>query len=424
MNGKSSAELEREAESVRAEVSRTAESLRERMTPGQLVDQAMDYLRHSDTAISLNTLKTQVRDNPLALAVSAAGLAWLMMGPRTSHADNGGEHASHSSWSGGWSGFRSPFGGRRSSGGWDRHDSEERWRGGMSDSGFGDSMRDAASGAGHSMHETASGVGERMRSAASGTGETMRNAASGAWETAGNMRDSISEGMSHAGHTTARAGRAARHQASSMAGGVQHTFGSVLEREPLILGALGLAIGAAIGAMLPSTRFEDETFGEQGDRLRRGAKNAMREGFEGAKDVAKEAYRSGAEAADEEGLVPEDGKPLAEKVSATVAAGAEAAKAKAAEKMGGSSDSSGRNQASSEGPSGRGSQGESAGTRSGTTAGRAQSGGSGTGEKIASTPKEPPRPGSSDPVTTDEAGHTTSSSSEGPARTSPFPPRT
>lgn len=431
MNGKSSAELEREAENVRAEVSRTAESLRERMTPGELVDEAMDYLRHSDSAVSLNTLKTQVRDNPLALAVAATGLAWLMTGSRTARADGSDGHASHSSWTSGWSGFRSPFGGHRSSrarewsDGRDWPDDEEYRRSGMSD-GYGSSMRDAARGAGDTMRETASGAGEAMRNAASSTRDTaanMRDRISEGMSRASEGVSRASEGMSRAGHATARAGRAARDQTGSMAGGIQHTFSSLLDREPLILGALGLAIGAAIGAMLPSTHVEDETFGEQGDKLRRGAKDMMREGYEGAKDVAQEAYRSGREAADEQGLTPKDEKPLADKISATVAAGAEAAKAKAAEKMKSEGDTSADGKSASAPPSGAGGTAGASERASGTSGERPKDTG-GAGEKLASTGKNEPRPGGPAPMTTDDAGHTTSSSSEGPARTSPFPPRT
>ncbi|HLT39306.1 MAG TPA: DUF3618 domain-containing protein [Enhygromyxa sp.] len=48
-----------------------------------------------------------------------------------------------------------------------------------------------------------------------------------------------------------------------------------LEDDPLVLGALGIALGAALGAGLPRTRIEDQTFGEARDELASKAKRAV-----------------------------------------------------------------------------------------------------------------------------------------------------
>lgn len=40
-----------------------------------------------------------------------------------------------------------------------------------------------------------------------------------------------------------------------------------IEDDPIVLGALGIALGAALGAGLPSTRIEDEKLGEKRDEL-------------------------------------------------------------------------------------------------------------------------------------------------------------
>ena len=80
MNERSAAELEREAEAARARVADTAESLRSKMTPGQMVDEVTGYMTGGDTGAALRNIKNQVRDNPLPLALVGIGLAWLMMG--------------------------------------------------------------------------------------------------------------------------------------------------------------------------------------------------------------------------------------------------------------------------------------------------------------------------------------------------------
>ena len=80
MSDQSAASLEREANAVRTQVADTAEKLRDKMTPGQMIDEVADYFRNSDGSLALGNLKTQVRDNPLPLALVGAGLAWLFLG--------------------------------------------------------------------------------------------------------------------------------------------------------------------------------------------------------------------------------------------------------------------------------------------------------------------------------------------------------
>ncbi|RVB86015.1 DUF3618 domain-containing protein, partial [Mesorhizobium sp. M7A.F.Ca.AU.002.04.1.1] len=83
MTEKSAAELEREAEAARARVMETAESIRGRMTPGQLLDEFTGLFSGGESSAMLANLRTQVRDNPLPVTMVGAGLAWLMFGSGT-----------------------------------------------------------------------------------------------------------------------------------------------------------------------------------------------------------------------------------------------------------------------------------------------------------------------------------------------------
>ena len=80
MNAKSSAELERDAEVARANVAETADAIRSKMTPGQMIDEFTGMFSGGDGQATLSTLKGQIRDNPLPLTLVGAGLAWLMLG--------------------------------------------------------------------------------------------------------------------------------------------------------------------------------------------------------------------------------------------------------------------------------------------------------------------------------------------------------
>ena len=68
------------------------------------------------------------------------------------------------------------------------------------------------------------------------------------------------------------------------------------------MAALGLAVGTAIGAMLPSTTIEDEQFGRYRDKLGDAAEDFVDKTLNSAKEVAAGAYETVKEEADRQGL--------------------------------------------------------------------------------------------------------------------------
>jgi hypothetical protein len=101
-------------------------------------------------------------------------------------------------------------------------------------------------------------------------------------------------------------GASAYGGASRMGSGLSRSVSDILDREPLVLGALGLALGSAIGALLPRTEIEDRYFGETSDRLRHQAEEMAREKVERGKSVARAAYESGKSEAQSQGMVSSD----------------------------------------------------------------------------------------------------------------------
>jgi hypothetical protein len=65
-----------------------------------------------------------------------------------------------------------------------------------------------------------------------------------------------------------------------------------VEDDPIVLGALGIALGAALGAGLPSTRIEDEALGEKRDELAAKAKQVAEQIHQEAKQVADETMQA------------------------------------------------------------------------------------------------------------------------------------
>jgi hypothetical protein len=82
-----------------------------------------------------------------------------------------------------------------------------------------------------------------------------------------------------------------------------------LQGHPLLMCAVALAAGAAVGMLLPSTSAEDGLMGETSDRLTGRAKRAGRELWGQGKDIAtraiQEAVDTTAKEIEREGLSPD-----------------------------------------------------------------------------------------------------------------------
>jgi hypothetical protein len=281
MNDRTSAELEREAEATRERMADTAESIRRKLSAGQLIDEFSDWVTGGDVAGGMRKLKSQVADNPLPVALIGVGLAWLAFG-----GGSGGQRT-------GTVGYRSGAGTASSA---------------MSAASSG--TRSAAG----AVSDTVGGMADSAKSAASSVSETVGGAVDSLSETADRLRHKMLTGTGHV---------------SNRVGGAASDLTDFVGREPLVVAALGVGIGAAIGAMLPATEFEQEQFGPAADRLGREAKAKLEEtvdqGMESARKVADETYEALKEEADREGLVPGKGKSVGERVGDTIKAAADKA---------------------------------------------------------------------------------------------------
>jgi hypothetical protein len=79
---------------------------------------------------------------------------------------------------------------------------------------------------------------------------------------------------------------AAMLQAERMGRDVVRNPGQMMEEHPLVAGAVAFALGAAVGAALPSTEVENRTFGAERDRLMDDAARLLRQERETAMRVA------------------------------------------------------------------------------------------------------------------------------------------
>jgi hypothetical protein len=77
------AAIERDLRATRARLDSRLSELSQRLSPGQIVDEALHYMRSSGGADFTRNLAETVRDRPLPVVLAALGIGWLMMaGPR------------------------------------------------------------------------------------------------------------------------------------------------------------------------------------------------------------------------------------------------------------------------------------------------------------------------------------------------------
>jgi hypothetical protein len=74
---KEPSDMEQEINSTRERIGRTVEELEQRLSPGQLVDQALGYARDHGGDFASN-VASSIRRNPLPMIVTGLGILWLI----------------------------------------------------------------------------------------------------------------------------------------------------------------------------------------------------------------------------------------------------------------------------------------------------------------------------------------------------------
>lgn len=367
--------VERDLDHTRARLDATIDALQDKLSPGQIFDQAVAYLKEGSGAEFSRNLVHSMRDNPLPVTLVGIGLAWLMIaGPRREEAERrdygydearrrdyttpdygaaGRRYTEHypqpvlpdttASTYAGTGTYAETGGTYQAESGGDYEDLATRAReagerlqreenetteafeervyaakgstlgltrnAGETMSAFRERVDGALSTAAERfrrMREQAaaavSGMAERGRSAASGAYDYGRSAASGAY----GYGQSAASGAYGYGQSAAAGARDSADYAARQAREMSMRTASYLQDQPLVLGAIGVTVGAALGLLVPPTRYERELFGGVREAMRDQARAAAGEVGERVSRVAEAVVGTAQEAAQREGLVGTD----------------------------------------------------------------------------------------------------------------------
>jgi ElaB/YqjD/DUF883 family membrane-anchored ribosome-binding protein len=136
------------------------------------------------------------------------------------------------------------------------------------------------------VREGISSVSDAASDASAGLKEKIGSTTEGATRAMHDMRDAVNS--------------SARH--------VTGAFTNLLHEQPLILGVLGLTLGATLGAIVPETDTENRLMGGTRDALKDKASSIASEQYEKVKAVAEKTVETVKDYAAEQGLIAEDVK--------------------------------------------------------------------------------------------------------------------
>ncbi len=321
---RSTAEIERDIERERAELQDTLHEIRDRYSVEAIAKQVGRQLQEHGGDIGRSVMQ-QVKANPIPLAITGIGLVWLMAGGTRSN-QGYDRHADYGYRDRTIRGSDRDF--RRSEFGPEYYDDDEfGWEEeeGDLDTDYG-RARSSGSGLGSMASGAASGISSMASKAAgmvSGGWGSARSATGRMTHSASGMLDSLYEGtqdMTEEARNRVIAAREAAYDAQQrmeeMIRRRRREMSDLFESQPLVVGALAMAAGAALGGLLPRTNVEDQTMGDERDRLMDEAERIYRQErsklgavMGAAASAASEVLR---EAREEVAAVGEDGMSMAE----------------------------------------------------------------------------------------------------------------
>jgi ElaB/YqjD/DUF883 family membrane-anchored ribosome-binding protein len=275
----SSRDYSHEAETTRRRISRSVDELTDRLTVGQVLDEVLGYAKGGGGTMA-TALTRAARDNPIPSLLVSAG-CMMFLSERL--------------------GFPSKSAGMKMPSSTSKGASLQR---GVRDAT--QFAEDGLAAASEQVGELGRQVREGASNAAQAAGHTVRDYATG-------VADEVSDLAGQAQVQLETASQQLIEQARRL-----------IDEQPLLAGAIGLAIGAGLAAVIPKTETEEEYLGEASQTVKAAATEFAEQQYENAKEVVGRVSEAAMNAADQEGLtgsaVKDFAGTAAEKVNKVVKA--------------------------------------------------------------------------------------------------------
>lgn len=254
--------LARDADRRRERIEKTLDLLGGKLSPEHIKDQAFDLFREHGGDIA-SGLQRSVRNNPVPLILTGVGIAWMMMSQREDRQRT--EHYRQ------YPQFRQP-------------PMDTRYI--PETQAFSDRVA------------TDGSSGEAMMDRLGNASDTLREEASSSWdsltESARDARDATGERLDSMREQSAAVSSRLQQQYHSAAHGASHTAeewasdaSRFMREQPLVAGALGIALGALIGGLIPTSSKERELARQAVDSD--AGKAALKRSTEAMRHVKEEA---------------------------------------------------------------------------------------------------------------------------------------
>jgi ElaB/YqjD/DUF883 family membrane-anchored ribosome-binding protein len=328
-------ELEREAELSRAKLANTVGALHDRVTPDAIKEDVRGYIQERGQDF-YRKIERNARENPLQTAAIAAGVAYplwrlvssipvpiLLVGAGLALSRGAGRDAvahvqsriqdavddtTHS--------LRRQF-----------HDATDAVSRTV------DTVRDHISSrtdqAGSSLQDANSSLSAGAQKLASDATRRGAEAVASARQAGSDALDATSQRLSSAYDAGVDAVSRTGDQMVDFSVRSKDRFVEMIEQHPIIVGSIGLAVGALIASSLPSTRIENRAFGAGSDELRARAAGMANQAVDSVKSAAGEVYDTVAREAEQRGLTPDALKDAGKELGNNLASVADRAVGKA-----------------------------------------------------------------------------------------------
>jgi Protein of unknown function (DUF3618) len=293
-------QIETELGRTRARMDARLTELQGRLSPGQIVDDLMGYFRGNEGGDFARNLMESVRSNPMPAALTGIGLAWLMAsnpkknvsGTTTPVLDGdrqvqGSSASSRPAWA-----THDEF---------DRHlltaehevtrhdeEAEPDYRGRL------DIARGRVLGVARQSEDTQESFGDRVKDAIAATRQSITQSAYDLQSRASDATSQAGGIVNNVGHQLGQSGQTAQQMGSNLL--------TTITDNPVLLGAVGLAVGALLGAFVPQSKQEEDALGNVAGQARNAARDLAQTVVDRGGEVAQKKLDAGRESARAHGL--------------------------------------------------------------------------------------------------------------------------